>query len=536
MGFLALALSRALPSICLLFSLACRPAAVVVEYTFSAIEDDFPNPERGLYLAGKIDLLHCGANGEFVQARQYRAIADAGYTLAYDRLDLTEQIERDFRPEELDCIRTNLAKLRDHGLKAVVRPQYRSRADPCPSGRKRIVAFCDATKERAKAHMDQLAPVWEEASDLIAYFEGGYVGDYGEHHDSEHWDFNPTDDATCGDIKEYWDHLLARTPSDRFVGQRQPRVQGNPACGVYAEAPTERTAFDGSPGSRLHLWNDGQLKNAYNGGTYWCTPLAAERAYFDRRSDWSLGVGEMDGIAGTCGIDRCVSFATPRRCCAESRDGCSRADLHACDEWGGCDESASGCERAEEEFARHNYTAIRYYPEGGGRGRQNVDKLVAGGCWGSLVERLGYRIRLVAAKLPESVRVGTTMDLEIVLANDGFGRIYNPRPVFLLWRVRDGSARAEVALDVDPRRWHPAAMVQRHVVRTRTSVPAGLAPGSYELYLWLPDKDRHGAGLRELPAYSVRVANARGNPEDFPVWEPRLGANRLGTVRIVEGG
>jgi hypothetical protein len=530
--FLALSLSRRVVPTFLLLALACRPAPAV-DHAYEADRRDFPNPERGLYEAGRIDLLACGPDGSFVQGPQYRAIVDAGFTLAYDRLDLTAQIERDFRPDELACIRTNLSALRSYGLKAVIRPQYRSRADRCPGGQARIGAFCDATKARAKAHMDQLAPVWEEGSDLIAYFEGGYVGDYGEQHDSEHWDFNPTDDSTCADVKEYWDHLLARTPRDRFVGQREPRVQGNAACGAYADPMTARTAFDGSNNSRMHLWTDGQLKNAYNGGTYWCAPFVAEREYFDRRSDWSLGVGEMDGVAGTCRIDRCLGYATHRRCCAEPRDGCSKADLRACEELDGCDERASGCEAAKEEFARHNYTAIRYYPPRGGRGRQNVDKLVAEGCWDELVKRLGYRLRLVAAKFPESIRVGEPLDAELTIVNDGFGRIYNQRPVYLVWRSRDGSQRADVELDIDPRRWDPSTMTPAHRVPIPARVPADLPAGEYEVWLWLPDQDRHGAGLRADPAYSVRFANTRGRPGDFAVWDSVLGANRLAVVRVV---
>jgi len=78
-----------------------------------------------------------------------------------------------------------------------------------------------------------------------------------------------------------------------------------------------------------------------------------------------------------------------------------------------------------------------------------------------------------------------------------------------------GSTRTVLLpLFVDPRRWSSGSARQ---VDISTVVPKGLASGSYEVLLNLPDA---APSLHRPADYAIRLAN-KGT------WEPRTGYNRL---------
>jgi len=133
---------------------------------------------------------------------------------------------------------------------------------------------------------------------------------------------------------------------------------------------------------------------------------------------------------------------------------------------------------------------------------------------------LGYRLALVEASFPDSVRPGGVLPLTVKLRNEGFAAIYNPRPLFVILSRGDRRLSARLA-SVDPRRWQPGASE----FSVKLAVPSNLPSGPWRLSLWLPDE---AEALRGRPEYAIRLANAG-------VWDAATGQNVL-TEELRIGG
>jgi hypothetical protein len=132
-----------------------------------------------------------------------------------------------------------------------------------------------------------------------------------------------------------------------------------------------------------------------------------------------------------------------------------------------------------------------------------------------LDRRLGYRLRLGQASFAESIESGQPFNLTATVFNDGYAGVVRRRPVFVVFD--DGLHRYDVELaGVDVRTWLSGASTLAAAV----TLPQDMAPGEYQVALWLPDQDE---ALRAMPEYSVRFANR-------DVWDAVAGYNRIGTV------
>jgi hypothetical protein len=138
-----------------------------------------------------------------------------------------------------------------------------------------------------------------------------------------------------------------------------------------------------------------------------------------------------------------------------------------------------------------------------------------GGCYDEIARRLGYRFRLLEASLPQSVRPGGALEIRLKVINEGFGSLYNPRPLQVVLRAKQDGKRYLLATTEDPRRWLPAET--REVVLSG-GVPSNLPPSEYEVLLALPDASPR---LSDRPEYALRFANAS-------IWEAQTGLNALG--------
>ena len=115
--------------------------------------------------------------------------------------------------------------------------------------------------------------------------------------------------------------------------------------------------------------------------------------------------------------------------------------------------------------------------------------------------------------VPQSVRSGDPLALKVILRNEGFASLFNPRPIYAV--LQGGNNRYEIPLpNVDPRRWESG---KDHTFDVTVTLPSNAQPGTYKLGMWLPDAT---TTLRNNPAYSVRFANAN-------VWDPSTGINVL---------
>ncbi|MFG1989957.1 DUF4832 domain-containing protein [Actinoplanes sp. NPDC048988] len=169
-----------------------------------------------------------------------------------------------------------------------------------------------------------------------------------------------------------------------------------------------------------------------------------------------------------------------------------------------CDVSArSAWPNARAEMARYHWTYLN--PS------FDTDVLTSWGS-GGLAEagrRLGYRIRLVKAVLPTTVKAGAKVTATITLVNDGYAAPAQNRPV----RLVVGSKIVSVPADL--RTWVPGRQVTLEATFTAVQ-------GAYSLSL--PDP---AAGLAGRPEYAIQLANPR-------VWNAAKGWNSLGRSLTVK--
>jgi hypothetical protein len=130
--------------------------------------------------------------------------------------------------------------------------------------------------------------------------------------------------------------------------------------------------------------------------------------------------------------------------------------------------------------------------------------------------RLGHRLRLVRAEVPDRLRPGEVLPMTMDFANDGFAAPYNPRLVEIVLRHALSGAVYDVTLPDDPRAWRPTSS-SVHRVEPRLVLPRDVPEGDYDVLLAFPDPE---AAVYPDPRFAIRLANPL-------MWEPATGYNDL---------
>lgn len=393
-----------------------------------------------------------------------------GFRLIYARMDLGPYRAGPLPAAYLDRLETGFAAARRAGVKLIVRAAYNY-----PSGETEYRDARDAPLPIVLRHIEQLTPVLRTNADVIAFVQAGFVGAWGEWHTSSN---GLTEPAARTRIK---DALLAAVPASRFVQFRYP-----PYIIEWKEAPGND--------ARIGFHNDCFLASRTDVGTYSedAELRAAQRAQMARLGDAAPFGGETCNPADDPG-------ATPRARCAD----------------------------VLEEGVRYNLTYLNasYYR------RLFHDTWIAGDCYDDVARSMGYRLRLIDAAHAARAAPGAPFALGVTLRNDGWAKVFNPRPVELLLRSHATGAvlRLPVA-NADPRQWLAGT---KSSVSFEVTLPSDLAPGTYDLLIALPDPSPR---LRGDPRYAIRPAN-EDEPAKGQRWDAALGAFQLGSaVRVEHGG
>lgn len=406
---------------------------------------DFLNPERGFH--SEVDLI-AGTGFDNVRGR--------GYTLvrSYVRLD-------DFRGGPisgnfLNSLRSGLERLRANGIKVVLRFSYNFGNAP------------DAPLNIVLQHIDQLEPVLQEYSDVIAVLQAGFIGAWGEWHSS-------TNGLTSsGNKKAVAEALLDALPDSRMIEVRAPfhrrDVVGSPSSSVQV--------FGSSYEARIGFVNDCFLSTPDDTGTYAGdqTRDRNETADFSR---YTVTGGE------TCAI----GYGTARQ----------------------------NCPTALQELGQFHWDYLNsgfYSPILNGWRNQ--------GCYDEVSRRLGYRLALQSGAVTANVAPGDTLTLDLTMVNNGFGKVYNPRPIDVVLRNAATGETRTVRAVADARRSLPLAGESREL-RLSVVLPSDLGAGSYSVLLGMPDAAPTLAGDAR---YALRLANVG-------TWEAATGLNDLGLTTQV---
>ncbi len=326
----------------------------------------------------------------------------------------------------------------------------------------------DAPLSRVLEHISQLAPILQKHAAVILTLHAGFVGAWGEWHSS-------TNDLTSPDNqKAILDALLKALPSERMIQLRRPAIKNTHYGGPMMEAE----AFSGTDAARIGHQNDCFLSSDSDAGTYRSTPRSSpDASTIQFWKDFIAQEGRFTPVGG----ESCAS--NPPR---------------------------SECPTALEELEMLHWSYMN-----NGYNKEVLDSWVSGGCMETIRRRLGYRLVLKEALIPQTVETGGTLSLEVHLSNHGYAAMFNARPVFAV--LEGEGQRYEIPLStVDPRRWEAGG---DYTIAVNVPLPTNMVPGNYKLGLWLPDE---ATSLRNSPAYAVRFANTN-------VWEAATGLNILTT-------
>ena len=392
-------------------------------------------------------------NGSTTSVSQMESYFDDGIRLARMYVRLDDYRDRPIDTSLIANLDEVFANARAAGVKLIPRFAYNF-----GSGQ-------DADVGQIEAHLDQLTPVLRSNADVIAALQAGFIGAWGEWHSSSNGLTNPTDRARVRAA------LLQALPSSRMVQFRYPddliEFDATPLDGSGA--------FDGSAQSRSGHKNDCFLANEHDAGTYF--PLSEKDdlvAYLAVMTEFTVMGGE------TCQVSA----------------GAQRTD---------CDTALT-----ELELFHWDYLNLDFYGP-------TIDRWRTEGCFDEIDARLGYRFEMQAATAAQAVQPGGRLALELEVANDGFGKLYNPRPINVVLVDNATESTVRLVRVVDARHVMPMPGSTATLDLT-VDVPSDVASGQYSIHVELPDGS---PGLADDPRYSIRMANTG-------TWRSASGTNDLG--------
>ncbi len=428
-----------------------QPVGDVAAVRHAESSDVFANPERGFYLYNNLLQLSPDIGRRRAE----------GYALVWGKIALDAYRDQADLPQAvLDSLNAGFATARHGGMKVIVRTSYGSRG---PGGD--YTTYEDPAQDIIERHIEQLAPIFVQHADVIALFEAGFVGPWGEWHTTA-----LAQDYARG--RQVLFHLLDHTPAERMIAVRYPYFKQQlfkEDNGTYEQVRSDN-AYGGSHVARVGHHNDCFLASETDYGTYerGGQTRSDETAYLAAETLYTLFGGE------TCNPH-------PLNDCQRALDELST--LHA------------------------SYLNRAYHPK-------VLQKWREQGCFDEIAQRLGARLVLEESRAQRKVRAGGVLEVEVALSNRGFAPLYNARDVEFVLQNEESSALFTFAQDVDPRAWKPG---QQYVFNTRLALPADLPKGSYRLALFLPDPSPR---LRWDPRYAYRLANEN-------MWDAESGLNAL---------
>jgi Domain of unknown function (DUF4832)/Domain of unknown function (DUF4874) len=452
----------------LAFSIVGFSLSMAKDKTYSPSNENFANPERGFFeqSSGK----NQGIKGrELVDGRMYDGIS------IYRKIFRLDDYRNSALPASfLSQVNDAFKIVRESGCKLIPRFAYNYERDD------------DAPKNVILGHIAQLKKVLMDNGDVIAFVEVGFIGQWGEWHDSSNLLDNRETKTKLGKDNvapgaEILDSLLAAIPKDRMVALRYNTDKRQ----IFkTDLPlTAAEAYNQSNRSRTGNHNDCFLAPNQDNGTYGF-------------GAWGVGLNPA--------VEKEKTFLNmDNRYVPQGGETCQVSNN-------------SGCSGALAELKRMRWDAINKDFNG-----DVLRSWSNGGCMEEIKTHLGYRFQLNKATIQDSARPGNSWTMSFNIVNLGWGKVYNPRAVEIVLRQVNGKAKYRFPVNADPRFWLTDSNVTVPVV---AGIPKDMPEGEYKVFLNLPDPLN---SLRTRREYSIRLANSN-------VWEDSTGFNYLDASVIIK--
>ena len=429
----------------------------------------FPNPERGF-----ITML----TGYLSQSKPYGVKGKESSLSAHANNDkgsivLVHYYLKNFRSNAtlpsavLNGFDEDMKVLRNRGMKAIIRFSYADQDEDDTA--------IDAPFDIVQSHINQYKSHWQANADVIFCFQAGIIGAWGEwYYTSNYGNHVTTMNAAR---RQVVDALLDAVPADRCIQLRTPLFKTSYIGNTTPLNASE--AWKNTPKARLGHHNDAFLYHADNMGTY--TDTARQKPYLAQETLYVPIGGESDITSSN-----------------QARTEASH------------DATVAEMSRLHWTFIQSGYSTVV------------TDMWRNNGTFDELNRNMGYRYQLVSASLPDQAVTGAKTNINIKIKNVGYAPLYNERPAYIV--LKSGNNSYKIKLQSDPRTWLPNGVVT--TINEQISIPADIPSGTYQLYLYLPDKY---ASIADNPAYAVRFANNG-------VWEASTGMNKLNASVVISGG
>jgi hypothetical protein len=374
------------------------------EIQYEASDDIFPNPERGF-----IHNIETHSEGEGLNTGVLTSLKDENVSMILRLYYLENFKDRAISDAELNLIKADMQKLRDAGVKCVLRFAYTD-----------DMSKSDAPFSIISQHLDQLKPVFEENKDVIAFVQAGLIGAWGEWHSSSNGL------ATTENEKKVLDKLLSVLPVEILV---QIRTPGQKQQIFNTTAPIDASiAYTAENRARVGHHNDCFMASVNDYGTY--SNVQADKEYISNEALFVPTGGE------TCPPDP-----------PSSSPGCSQAT-------------------ATMKLLKWTYLNLDWY-------KPIIDAWKGAGCFDELQRSLGYRLALETATLPDKIAAGQDIPVKIKIVDKGYAPLYNAKVTTLVLKEKTSGDIHEIELPVDLRKCKPLSDFQIENTVKTTDIPKG---------------------------------------------------------------
>lgn len=467
------------------------------QYTYTESLEDFPNPERGFYRytdtrSGDYETLK---PDELKAFRNESTINGADYfvksTLVFRYFVMSDFVQKDLSEAFLDSIAVDFRAARKGGVKLIPRFVYTTTANSGNCDAWICKPYGDASKKIVIRHIEQLKPLLQEYSDVIAVLQHGFIGTWGEQYYTDHFGDASSYNGQGKLLSKNWRDrnevlkaLLKSLPENRMVQVRYPQQKqkylNGPNAPTNSPAINELEAYSGNDASRIGLHNDCFLSSYSDVGTYsdYGNDLTDSKTDTTNLKPYLAEDSKFTAIGGET--------------CRDDWSPFNKCDGNAVHEM----------ERMHFSFLNAHYN-----------NRDVNNHWVSGGCIDEIKRRLGYRFVLRSAVFDNQLEAGKVFHILLKMENVGFASPFNPRQAEIIMRnVKNGDIYS-FELKADPRFW----FVGKFQINEKIQIPTDMPKGIYEILLNIPDPE---TTLKNNPDFSIRLANEK-------LWEAKTGFNRL---------
>ena len=226
--------------------------------TYQVSNDVFSNPERGFMHQWEVN-----SEGNPLSTTKLADLKKENVSIILRLYYLEKFKTTPLSQNQLDLIKTDFGRLRDAGLKCVLRFAYTNAQDGT-----------DASFAIISEHLDQLKPIMADNADVIAFVQAGFIGAWGE------WYYTTNNLTTPANRKLVLDKLLETFPKEIKIQLRTPKFKQD-----YSGSTT---AMESSVGygttniARVGFHNDCFMASADDYGTY--VNVAVDKAFISKEA------------------------------------------------------------------------------------------------------------------------------------------------------------------------------------------------------------------------------------------------------------